>query len=673
MILRRAIPMLGLSAFLAVVSACASVEDPSAMVEIAPATAEVWPGESVKFVASVAGTVDEAAEWSVLESDGGTIDAAGSYTAPRNEGTYTVQASFKRLAAMESTTVRVTRSVRVDVSPTSATLAPGEWLALSAAVSGNVKAVTWSVAEAPEGGTVTAAGVYTAPQTAGTYNVVATSAADPSKSGSTAIVVTATPPVPPPAIAIAPQSASLVAGNTLQLNVTISGLTDTSVTWSVAESGGGTVSATGLYTAPPTAGTYHVVARSRADATKSATATITVTAPVAGLMSVAQWEARYLTADAASYSGSAVDSLGVPQFCKQAIKSGNSRWAFDSWYCLNGPLHMYQATRNTAYLDRVLEYADDLIAAAVPVSQLTAEHAAALGCWGWTSTGKAACAGSAYQTSSVAALYKGWHAWGLAYDATIKGGEYPLYESNVWRHITATLVAMNADAAVYGNATYRARYDKILAFTKQNIWNKWVARGMTNIYRANTHMTGHWAQIALDLWLLSDASDAKRTEYRTVLDNIDHLGIPPGINSTWTGRSFRTQLVPNATDPLAYDLKWSWNDSVTSSEVGYANSVVRYIEQSYERDPLTQWTAADIAKLRRALVVHIWTQTAAGWHLSEKVDGSGNGAGVINSGWARLGRYDPVIQKRFESHTVGRNVEMYGIGASNAAILAGQR
>jgi hypothetical protein len=54
--------------------------------------------------------------------------------------------------------------------------------------------------------------------------------------------------------------------------------TDTSVTWSVSESGGGSVSASGLYTAPSTAGTYHVVAKSNADQTKTATATLTVNA-----------------------------------------------------------------------------------------------------------------------------------------------------------------------------------------------------------------------------------------------------------------------------------------------------------------------------------------------------------------------------------------------------------
>jgi hypothetical protein len=42
---------------------------------------------------------------------------------------------------------------------------------------------------------------------------------------------------------------------------------------------GGAITSAGVYTAPATAGNYHVVATSQADSTKSATATVTVTAP----------------------------------------------------------------------------------------------------------------------------------------------------------------------------------------------------------------------------------------------------------------------------------------------------------------------------------------------------------------------------------------------------------
>ncbi len=58
---------------------------------------------------------------------------------------------------------------------------------------------------------------------------------------------------------------------------TVTGSANVLVNWSVVEPGGGSVIA-GLYTAPLTPGTYHVRATSIADPTKSATATVTVTA-----------------------------------------------------------------------------------------------------------------------------------------------------------------------------------------------------------------------------------------------------------------------------------------------------------------------------------------------------------------------------------------------------------
>jgi hypothetical protein len=55
----------------------------------------------------------------------------------------------------------------------------------------------------------------------------------------------------------------------------VSNSSNTAVTWIVTEAGGGTVT-NGAYIAPSIAGTYHVVAVSQADASRTATATVTV-------------------------------------------------------------------------------------------------------------------------------------------------------------------------------------------------------------------------------------------------------------------------------------------------------------------------------------------------------------------------------------------------------------
>lgn len=77
-------------------------------------------------------------------------------------------------------------------------------------------------------------------------------------------------------VSITPTTSTVGILGTRLFVATVQGSVNQLVTWSVVEGGGGSVLA-GLYTAPLTAGTYHVKATSVADPTKSATATVTVT------------------------------------------------------------------------------------------------------------------------------------------------------------------------------------------------------------------------------------------------------------------------------------------------------------------------------------------------------------------------------------------------------------
>ena len=81
-------------------------------------------------------------------------------------------------------------------------------------------------------------------------------------------------------VSISPTSASITTGSTQQFTETVTGSSNTSVTWSVT--GGGSVSSSGLFTAPSTAGSCTVKATSVADTTKSASAVVTVTASGSG-------------------------------------------------------------------------------------------------------------------------------------------------------------------------------------------------------------------------------------------------------------------------------------------------------------------------------------------------------------------------------------------------------
>ena len=90
------------------------------------------------------------------------------------------------------------------------------------------------------------------------------------------------------AITISPTTASVPAGDTQRFTATVTGTANTAVNWTVNDVVGGvatvgTISPTGLYTAPaavPSPDAVGVKATSAADSTKSASAQVTITSPV---------------------------------------------------------------------------------------------------------------------------------------------------------------------------------------------------------------------------------------------------------------------------------------------------------------------------------------------------------------------------------------------------------
>jgi hypothetical protein len=81
-------------------------------------------------------------------------------------------------------------------------------------------------------------------------------------------------------VVVTPGSTSAFGCQKATFSAAVTGTTNTAVTWSVTEVGGGTVTAAGVYTAPAVDGTYHVVASSVADPTARATAAVVVTTKI---------------------------------------------------------------------------------------------------------------------------------------------------------------------------------------------------------------------------------------------------------------------------------------------------------------------------------------------------------------------------------------------------------
>ncbi|NTX64297.1 hypothetical protein HUA74_26945 [Myxococcus sp. CA051A] len=272
----------------------ACTDSDSGPVTVTPKNVTVKAGEKATFNASVKDAKDPRVLWSVEGGDShGTISSSGVYTAPAEAGTYTVVATNAvDTSKKDSATVKVeavqTPTVIVKVTPEVVTIGQGTATDLTAEVSGSsITAVQWSVDGGDENGTVSSTGRYTAPNTAGTYTVTATSVADPTKKGSASVTVEPVV-VGEVAVTVSPSSGTTTWDGIVQLTAEVTGTNNLAVQWSV-EGGdaNGFVSSTGVYRAPNKTGTYTVTATSVADPTKKGSASITVEPVVVEAVAVA--------------------------------------------------------------------------------------------------------------------------------------------------------------------------------------------------------------------------------------------------------------------------------------------------------------------------------------------------------------------------------------------------
>jgi alpha-tubulin suppressor-like RCC1 family protein len=150
---------------------------------------------SVSGLNSDGSTSTPTVTWSVQGGTAnGTITSGGLYTAPNAAVEATVVATSTVNSAITGTaTVSVSAPppVSVEVAPSTASLAAGAQQQFTATVLNDpTTSVNWSVDEAG-GGSVTALGLYTAPNAGGTFHVRATSTADSSAYGEATVTVAA--------------------------------------------------------------------------------------------------------------------------------------------------------------------------------------------------------------------------------------------------------------------------------------------------------------------------------------------------------------------------------------------------------------------------------------------------------------------------------------------------
>lgn len=352
-----------------------------------------------------------------------------------------------------------------------------------------------------------------------------------------------------------------------------------------------------------------------------ASAVVGVRAADPQLLSVAYWEQKFINTWEDQHTE---EYLGLST-------AGDGWKLYDLAYAVDATVAMYRATGDTKYLNRSLLYVNNVIA--------TAKRSADI------------------PTSQYRDEYMAWPSFSHP-DGNDNGREYALYESYMWRYVAYMLRTMHDTPVVMQDTIYKADYDKILAFTEENIYGKWYARGADDyIYRQNAHMASHWAYIAMELAAITP-DESRKAAYTEVYTNINHKlpNYPGGL---------RTQLYENPANANAYAFHSDWGVVEQSgSDASHANGVLAYIVEAHDKG--VEWTRADIDKFCAMLKDVIWKDDGT---FAAFVDGSGTDNGWINDGLMKLGRYDEDIQRHLETYDVAQNMQFYANAALNAKML----
>jgi len=300
------------------------------VVAVNPPAQTVVVGQTQQFTASVTGSTNQGASWSVNGVPGGnatlgTVDSTGLYTGPAvppTPNTLVITAA-SLVAPTQSGTATVTI---VNPAPVVSTISPTTVNAGSGSTTLTVTGAGFCAQSVVELGSTALATTYGS----GTQLTAVVAAAQLANAGSVGVAVTTPAPGGGTSsavtlsvvivVAVSPSAQTVMVGQAQQFTATVTGNTNQGATWSVNGVAGGyttvgTIGSTGLYTAPavpPTPNTLAVTAASAAAPSQSGTAAVTIVnpAPVVNSISPATVNAG---------SGSTTLTVTGTGFCAQSV------------------------------------------------------------------------------------------------------------------------------------------------------------------------------------------------------------------------------------------------------------------------------------------------------------------------------------------------------------------
>jgi len=675
---------------------------PPILVTLSPASVSLNVGTSVALTATVTNTIYHAVYWFV---DGiasgnaavGTIAFTGDsaiYTAPATAGSHTIKAinhEDTSKSATASVTVVLSGAV-TSVVATPATLmintgAQKQFAATVAGIGTFSHAVAWSA----QRGTITSAGLYTAPGTGGSDVVTATSVQTPGKTAKASVTAV----VPPVVSAVAASPAALSVNSSAQAQfaatVTGTGSFSSAVTWSAQR---GSITSAGLYTAPSTAGSDVVTASSVQTPSKAATASVTVkaaaqsavlAAPVlSGPIELQELSGPY-TANATLGTGLSAkwtltggSLLSAATGATVQFQAGSAPFATLACTASNGTGTSASQRQMVALPFAPRNYLADLKALVTAdnsavVAEIASGNSATYYYTSYYLMGLAAGAQATGDPTVMAALvgyikqimaqakplvrngvtYPEWGPW----DAKGNPQQLNTFQATGPLARTAMVIARNpAFLAQYGT-----ELNQIVAFVDQSIFKYWFDKPAG--YYANTGSstdflggTIPWLSTALGGW--GDGG--------VQVDTCDHLG----MIATWMYQATKSPLYLEYATRVGQGFRshiavqngcWIWDKGIWpiaagqnedgSPDTSHSNREAMMVVSMYEAG--IEFQLSDVQLLAATFTNVIWNQSYANPMFSNYIDGSNLvyrtapawANGVVLHGWDMVGRYSPEAQR----------------------------
>lgn len=250
--------------------------------------------------------------------------------------------------------------------------------------------------------------------------------------------------------------------------------------------------------------------------------------------------------------------------------------------------------------------------------------------------------------------------------------QYSLPEGTGLRTVTDALYVMFKSPKWRAKGTNQKKYESLLNFIEINVWKKWETRAGDHLYRERTHMSSHYADMAMNLYLITGKSN-----YFTVFDrwftNMGAWNSYPGKrNYPYYGMA-NGQLRIHKDGGYVWDGVWGGkgaNDANHSNaEVG---TIIRSIELGFN-----YFSLKDLYKFKITFD-RIKKDDTHGWFF---IDGTSHGVKdsfLINTfdatGWLMLAGYYPSILENMKNFSIVGSVfraRLYASGAYSCAKLNG--